>query len=66
MNKTSGVEKLSADGCNEHGVAMCECKPYGPVHAYEPGEWCSPERKVPVSSEDAGTTLTRDGVEVQP
>lgn len=27
-------------GHNAAGVAMCACKPYGRVHAWEPGEWC--------------------------
>jgi hypothetical protein len=40
-------KRLDARGVNEHGVAMCQCKPFGPVHAWEPGEWCSSERVVP-------------------
>jgi hypothetical protein len=38
--------KLNARGVNEHGVQMCECKRYGPPHAYEPGEWCTPNGPV--------------------
>lgn len=34
-------------GTNEHGVTMCKCRPFGPVHAWEPGESCSPNRVVP-------------------
>lgn len=38
---------LTAEGVNEHGVAMCECRPHGRVHAWEPGEWCSLDRVIP-------------------
>lgn len=34
--------KLDANGVNEHGVQMCDCKRNGPIHAWEPGEWCGP------------------------
>lgn len=34
-------------GTNEFGVAMCKCRRYGPPHAWEPGESCSPSRVVP-------------------
>lgn len=37
-------------GINENGVQMCECKRYGPPHAWEPGESCSPERVIPAAS----------------
>lgn len=37
--------KLSADGYNEHGVALCECGNKR-LHAWEPGEWCSPYRVI--------------------
>lgn len=40
------MKTLDANGVNEHGVAMCQCKRFGPVHAWEPGEWCG-ERVVP-------------------
>lgn len=33
-------QKLDAKGVNQHGVLMCACKAYGPIHAWEPGEWC--------------------------
>lgn len=35
------------NGVNAYGVLMCECKPFGAPHAYEPGEWCSPEHVEP-------------------
>lgn len=38
---------LSLLGRNEHGVAMCACKRYGPVHVWEPGESCWPTRVLP-------------------
>ena len=41
---------LTADGYNEHGCAMCECGNKRP-HAWEPGEWCSPERVIPAVEE---------------
>lgn len=34
-------------GTNEFGVTMCACKPFGRVHAYEPGGSCNPTRVVP-------------------
>lgn len=34
-------------GVNEHGVAMCDCKPFGRAHAWEPGESCNPTRAIP-------------------
>jgi hypothetical protein len=34
-------------GVNEHGVSMCACKPFGRVHAWEPGESCNPTRAIP-------------------
>lgn len=37
--------KLTADGINEHGVAMCQCGNKR-VHAWEPGEWCG-DRVIP-------------------
>lgn len=52
--------KLDADGYNEYGVAMCECKRFGPIHAWEPGEWCSPKRVVP----DATIDLDREREEI--
>jgi hypothetical protein len=39
-------KRMDANGVNEHGVAMCQCKPFGSVHAWEPGEWCG-DRVVP-------------------
>lgn len=44
-------ERFDAKGCNEHGVAMCECGNKRP-HAYEPGEWCG-DRVIPKSSAPA-------------
>jgi hypothetical protein len=32
-------------------VDMCACKPYGPAHPWEPGEWCPPQRIVPTEGE---------------
>jgi hypothetical protein len=43
--------KLDANGVNEHGVAMCACKPGRSVHAWEPGEWCSPRRVLPPTTD---------------
>lgn len=39
---------LTPDGYNRYGVAMCKCRRYGPVHAWEPGESCASTRVVPV------------------
>jgi hypothetical protein len=51
------------NGVNEHGVLMCECKPFGPPHAYEPGEWCSPEHVTPTGDRclDCGSGKKRGG-----
>jgi hypothetical protein len=49
---------LDGNGINEFGVAMCECKPFGPIHAWEPGEWCSPERVIPPRPNPAGDRET--------
>lgn len=43
--------KLDADGYNAYGVAMCECGGK-PMHAWEPGESCSPCRVVPAGAAD--------------
>ena len=34
-------------GYNKFGVPMCKCLHYGPAHAWEPGEACSPVRVIP-------------------
>lgn len=41
----SGSE-LDEKGVNQNGVQMCECRRYGPPHAYEPGESCTPNGPV--------------------
>ncbi|MDX8151105.1 hypothetical protein SK069_05835 [Patulibacter brassicae] len=33
-------------------VVWCACKPFGPVHAYEPGESCSPNDPAPRLGDD--------------
>jgi len=40
---------LTANGINEHGVAMCVCGNKR-LHAWEPGEWCG-DRVVPPGDE---------------
>lgn len=46
-------QNLDADGANARGVTMCACKPFGPIHVYEPGEWCSPLHVDPRTGEEA-------------
>lgn len=47
------MSEQSADGINEQGVAMCQCKS-GPTHPWEPGERCPPERVSPSDSPEKG------------
>lgn len=28
-------------------MSDCACKPHGPIHPWEPGEWCPPTRVIP-------------------
>lgn len=51
---------MDAKGFNEHGVLMCECKPYGRAHAYEPGEWCSPTHVLPLEAQKLAVEQQRD------
>jgi hypothetical protein len=51
---------MDAKGYNEHGVLMCECKPFGPAHAYEPGEWCSPQHVMPLEAQKLAAEQQRD------
>lgn len=51
---------MDAKGYNEHGVLMCECKPYGRAHAYEPGEWCSPVHVMPLEAQKLAAEQQRD------
>lgn len=52
--------ELDAEGRNKNGVLMCECKPYAGPHAYEPGEWCSPEHVLPIDARLAAAEQQRD------
>jgi hypothetical protein len=51
---------MDAKGYNEHGVLMCECKPYGRAHAYEPGESCSPTHVMPIEAQKLAAERQRD------
>jgi hypothetical protein len=39
---------------------MCECKPYGRAHAYEPGESCSPSHVMPLEAQKLAAEQQRD------
>lgn len=49
-----GHRDCPTTGTNAHGVAMCVCKRFGPPHAWEPGEACSPTRAVPQPAKTSG------------
>jgi hypothetical protein len=53
---------MDAKGYNEHSVLMCECKPFGPAHAYEPGESCSPTHVMPLEAQKPAAEQQRDGL----
>jgi hypothetical protein len=52
---------VDAKGYNGFGVKMCDCKPYGRPHPYEPGEWCSPNWVQPQPTDPNSTEPMASG-----